>query len=78
MESIRSQKARIRQFKSTDEVILLKISGDWTIEAFRDAAGMPASTLFGIFLVPALYYALQTFSEKGTAWRTRRRDRTAS
>jgi hydrophobe/amphiphile efflux-1 (HAE1) family protein len=37
-------------------------------------SGMLASTLFGIFLVPALYYAFQTFREKGTAWRTRRRD----
>ena len=37
-------------------------------------SGMLASTLFGIFLVPALYYAFQTFSEKGTAWRTRPRD----
>ncbi|MBA7641074.1 Efflux pump membrane transporter BepG [subsurface metagenome] len=37
-------------------------------------SGMLAATLFGIFLVPALYYAFQTFSEKGTAWRTRRRD----
>jgi multidrug efflux pump subunit AcrB len=37
-------------------------------------SGMLASTLFGIFLVPALYYAFQTFREKGTAWRTRARD----
>ncbi|PXF57163.1 MAG: hydrophobe/amphiphile efflux-1 family RND transporter [Deltaproteobacteria bacterium] len=37
-------------------------------------SGMLASTLFGIFLVPALYYAFQTFRERGTAWRTRRRD----
>ena len=37
-------------------------------------SGMLAATLFGIFLVPALYYAFQTFREKGTAWRTRRRD----
>ena len=37
-------------------------------------SGMLASTLFGIFLVPALYYAFQTFREKGTAWRTRPRD----
>ncbi len=37
-------------------------------------SGMLASTLFGIFLVPALYYALQTFREKGTAWRTHRPD----
>jgi multidrug efflux pump subunit AcrB len=37
-------------------------------------SGMLASTLFGIFLVPALYYAFQTFREKGTAWRTRRSD----
>ncbi|MFO8240795.1 MAG: efflux RND transporter permease subunit, partial [Dissulfuribacterales bacterium] len=37
-------------------------------------SGMLASTLFGIFLVPALYYALQTFRERGTAWRTHRPD----
>jgi hydrophobe/amphiphile efflux-1 (HAE1) family protein len=37
-------------------------------------SGMLASTLFGIFLIPALYYAFQTFREKGTAWRTRRPD----
>ncbi len=37
-------------------------------------SGMLASTLFGIFLIPALYYAFQTFREKGTAWRTRPRD----
>ena len=37
-------------------------------------SGMLAATLFGIFLVPALYYAFQTFREKGTAWRTRPRD----
>jgi len=40
MESIRSQKARIRQFKSTDGVITLTSFGDWTIDALRDAAGM--------------------------------------
>jgi hydrophobe/amphiphile efflux-1 (HAE1) family protein len=37
-------------------------------------SGMLAATLFGIFLVPALYYAFQTFREKGTAWRTHRQD----
>lgn len=38
MQLIQSQKARIRLLKSTDEVILLKSSGDWTIDALRDAA----------------------------------------
>ena len=40
MQLIQSQKAQIRQLKSTDGVILLKSSGDWTIDALRDAAGM--------------------------------------
>ncbi|MBW1939103.1 MAG: efflux RND transporter permease subunit, partial [Deltaproteobacteria bacterium] len=41
-------------------------------------SGMLASTLFGIFLIPALYYGFQTFREKGTAWRTRRQDKKES
>jgi len=40
MQSTRSQKAQIRWLKSTDGVILLKSSGDWTIDALRDASGM--------------------------------------
>jgi hydrophobe/amphiphile efflux-1 (HAE1) family protein len=36
-------------------------------------SGMLAATLFGIFLIPPLYYAFQTFVEKGSAWRTRKR-----
>jgi len=40
MQLIQSQKAQIRWLKSTDGVILLKSSGDWTIDALRDAAGM--------------------------------------
>ncbi len=40
MQLIQSQKAQIRRLKSTDGVILLKSSGDWTIDALRDAAGM--------------------------------------
>jgi len=40
MQLIQSQKAQIRQLKSTDGVILLKSSGDWTIDVLRDAAGM--------------------------------------
>jgi hydrophobe/amphiphile efflux-1 (HAE1) family protein len=35
-------------------------------------SGMLAATLLGIFLVPPLYYAFQTFREKGSAWRARR------
>ncbi len=37
--------------------------------------GMLAATLLGIFLVPALYYAFQTGSEKGDAWRTKKKDK---
>ncbi|MBW2575772.1 MAG: efflux RND transporter permease subunit, partial [Deltaproteobacteria bacterium] len=37
--------------------------------------GMLAATLFGIFLIPALYYAFQTGREKGHAWRTKKRDK---
>ena len=40
MQLIQSQKALVRWLKSTDGVILLKSSGDWTIDALRDAAGM--------------------------------------
>ncbi|MEA1866957.1 MAG: MlaE family lipid ABC transporter permease subunit [Thermodesulfobacteriota bacterium] len=40
MQLTRSQKAQIQRLKSTDGVILLKSSGDWTIDALRDAAGM--------------------------------------
>ena len=36
-------------------------------------AGMVVSTLFGIFLIPALYYLFQTAREKGSAWRSKRR-----
>jgi multidrug efflux pump subunit AcrB len=36
-------------------------------------AGMVVSTLFGIFLIPALYYLFQTAREKGSAWRAKRR-----
>ncbi|MEJ2730131.1 MAG: multidrug efflux RND transporter permease subunit [Deltaproteobacteria bacterium] len=36
-------------------------------------AGMLAATLVGIFLIPPLYYAFQSFREKGSAWRNRRR-----
>ena len=41
-------------------------------------SGMTASTLFGIFLIPALYYVFQSAGEKGAAWRAQRRDRTGS
>jgi phospholipid/cholesterol/gamma-HCH transport system permease protein len=40
MQLIQSQKAQIQRLKSTDGIILLKSSGDWTIDALRDAAGM--------------------------------------
>jgi HAE1 family hydrophobic/amphiphilic exporter-1 len=32
---------------------------------------MLASTAFGIFLIPVLYYIFQSASEKGHAWRQR-------
>ena len=35
-------------------------------------SGMLLSTIFGIFLIPALYYIFQSTREKGTAWRNRR------
>jgi multidrug efflux pump subunit AcrB len=34
-------------------------------------SGMLASTVFGIFLIPVLYYVFQSASEKGRAWRQR-------
>ncbi len=34
-------------------------------------SGMLVSTMFGIFLIPALYYMFQTVSEKGGVWRLR-------
>ncbi len=36
-------------------------------------SGMLLATVFGIFLVPPLYYVLQSVREKGRTWRTRRR-----
>ena len=36
-------------------------------------SGMFLATVFGIFLIPALYYVFQSASEKGHAWRTRLR-----
>ena len=36
-------------------------------------SGMLASTVFGIFLIPVLYYIFQSASEKGHAWRQRHR-----
>jgi hydrophobe/amphiphile efflux-1 (HAE1) family protein len=36
-------------------------------------SGMLVSTLFGIFLIPALYFIFQSAREKGHAWRERRR-----
>ena len=41
-------------------------------------SGMLAATLVGIFLIPPLYYAFQTFREKGSAWRARRRTKVES
>jgi len=35
-------------------------------------AGMLISTVFGIFLIPVLYYVFQTAGEKGHAWQIRR------
>jgi len=35
-------------------------------------SGMLVTTMFGIFLIPALYYIFQTAGEKGHAWRHRR------
>jgi hydrophobe/amphiphile efflux-1 (HAE1) family protein len=41
-------------------------------------AGMLAATLVGIFLIPPLYYAFQSFREKIGAWRNRRQVDTTS
>jgi hydrophobe/amphiphile efflux-1 (HAE1) family protein len=41
-------------------------------------SGMLAATLLGIFLIPPLYYIFQAFREKGSAWRTRRREKAAT
>jgi len=41
-------------------------------------SGMLAATLVGIFLVPPLYYAFQSFREKGSAWRARRQTKMES
>ena len=38
-------------------------------------SGMLSTTLFGIFLIPVLYYLFQSAREKGGAWRARRRDK---
>ena len=38
-------------------------------------SGMLSTTLFGIFLIPVLYYIFQSSREKGSAWRTRRREK---
>jgi len=40
-------------------------------------SGMLAATLAGIFLIPPLYYAFQSFREKGSAWRAKRREKAA-
>ena len=37
-------------------------------------SGMLAATLVGIFLIPPLYYAFQSFREKGSTWRAKRRE----
>ncbi len=41
-------------------------------------SGMLAATLFGIFLIPALYYIFQTIGEKGSAWWSRNKEKAAS
>jgi hydrophobe/amphiphile efflux-1 (HAE1) family protein len=41
-------------------------------------SGMLAATLFGIFLIPALYYIFQTIGEKGSAWWARHKEKAAS
>ena len=38
-------------------------------------SGMLSTTLFGIFLIPVLYYMFQSARERGSAWRARRRNR---
>jgi multidrug efflux pump subunit AcrB len=35
-------------------------------------SGMVLATMFGIFLIPALYYAFQSFGERASGWRARR------
>jgi hydrophobe/amphiphile efflux-1 (HAE1) family protein len=40
-------------------------------------SGMLAATLVGIFLIPPLYYAFQSFREKGSTWRAKRREKAA-
>ncbi|UCG21820.1 MAG: efflux RND transporter permease subunit, partial [Deltaproteobacteria bacterium] len=35
-------------------------------------SGMLMATLVGIFLIPALYYAFQSFRERASGWRVRR------
>ena len=40
-------------------------------------SGMLAATLIGIFLIPPLYYVFQSFREKGSAWRAKRREKAA-
>ena len=37
-------------------------------------SGMVLATLFGIFLIPLLFYIFQSAREKGNAWRRRRRE----
>jgi hydrophobe/amphiphile efflux-1 (HAE1) family protein len=34
-------------------------------------SGMVLATMFGIFLIPALYYAFQSFGERASSWRAR-------
>ncbi len=41
-------------------------------------SGMLVSTVFGIFLIPALYFIFQSAREKGHAWRERHRSRDAT
>jgi len=36
--------------------------------------GMLASTMFGIFLIPPLYYIFQSVRERGNAWRAKQRN----
>ena len=41
-------------------------------------SGMLSTTLFGIFLIPVLYYIFQSAREKGAAWRARHRAKAES
>ena len=41
-------------------------------------SGMLAATLVGIFLIPALYYAFQSLSDKVDAWRQRHKEKQAA